>query len=79
VIRASQRAVDYSLGRLFTHLTSLDFSIAFNTVDRRDIGSGLRLFAPSLYRAGRWAYGTPSNLVLASRETGSTYSLLSTQ
>jgi hypothetical protein len=79
VIRAAQRALDDSLGRPFTHLTSLDFRNAFNTVDRRKIASGLRHFAPSLYRAGRWAYGTPSDLVLASRETGTTYSLSSAQ
>jgi hypothetical protein len=35
VIRAAQRALNNSLGRPFTHLTSLDFSNAFNTVDRR--------------------------------------------
>jgi hypothetical protein len=79
VIRGAQRALDDSLGRSFTHLTSLDFSNAFNTVDRRQIASELRRFAPSLYRAGRWAYGTPSDLVLASRETGTTYNLSSAQ
>src|SRR6478609_1178418 len=33
----------------------------------------------SLYRAGKWAYGTPSDLVLTNRETGATYSLSSAQ
>jgi hypothetical protein len=61
VIRAAQRALDNSLGRPSTHLSSLDFSNAFNTVDRREIASGLRCFAPSLYRAGKWAYGTRPN------------------
>lgn len=79
VIRAAQRALDDSLDQSFIHLTSLDFSNAFNTVDRREIASGLRRFAPSLYRAGRWAYGTPSDLVLVSRETGTTYNLSSAQ
>jgi hypothetical protein len=55
VIRAAQRALDNSLGRPFTHRTSLDFSNAFKTVDRREIASGPRRFAPSLYRAGKWA------------------------
>jgi hypothetical protein len=45
VIRAAQRALDDSLGRSFTHLTSLDFSNRFNTVDRKEIASGLRRFA----------------------------------
>ena len=47
---------------------SLDFSNAFNTVDRRDIAEGLRQYAPILYRAGRWAYGCTSSLVLSSPE-----------
>ena len=51
--------------RGYTHLTSLDFYNAFNTVDRRDIANWLLHFAPSLYRAGRWAYGTSSDLVLS--------------
>jgi hypothetical protein len=64
VIRAAQRALDGFLGRPFAHLTSLDPSNAFNTVDQRDIASGLRRFAPSLCRAGKWAYGTSSDLIL---------------
>jgi hypothetical protein len=79
VIRAAQRALDNFLGRPFTHLTSLDFSNAFNTVDRREIASGLRRFAFSLYRAGKWAYGTPSDLILTNRNTGATHSLSSAQ
>jgi hypothetical protein len=59
VIRAAQRALNNSLGRPFTHLTSLDFSNAFKTVDRRESASGLRRFAPSLYRAGKWLMGRP--------------------
>ncbi|GFZ44347.1 hypothetical protein JCM24511_02069 [Saitozyma sp. JCM 24511] len=43
------------------------------------IASGLRRFAPSLYRAGKWAYGTPSNLILTNRETEATPSLSSAQ
>jgi hypothetical protein len=70
VIRVAQRALDDSLCQFFTHFTSLDFSNAFNTMDRREIASGLRRFAPSLYRAGRWAYGTPSDLVFVRRRTG---------
>jgi hypothetical protein len=77
VIQAAQRALDNSLGRPFTHLTSLDFGNAFNAVDRREIDSGQRRFAPSLYRAGKWAYGTPSDLILTNRKTGATHSLYS--
>lgn len=79
VIRASQSAFDNSLRRTFTHLTSLDFSNAFNTVDRREIASGLRRCVPSLYPGGKWAYGTSSDLILTNRDTGSTYTLSSAQ
>jgi hypothetical protein len=68
VVRAVERALDGTLDRPYTHLTSLDFSNAFNTVDRRDIAEGLRQYAPILYRAGRWAYGCTSSLVLGSPE-----------
>jgi len=50
VVRAVERALEGSLDQRYTHLTSLDFYNAFNTVDRRDIANGLRQFAPSLYR-----------------------------
>ncbi|GFZ44313.1 hypothetical protein JCM24511_02035 [Saitozyma sp. JCM 24511] len=65
IIRHSNRR-EGTLDRPYTHLTSLDFSNAFNTVNRRDIAEGLRQYAPVLYRAGRWAYGCTSSLVLSS-------------
>jgi hypothetical protein len=68
VVRAVERALEGNLDRPYTHLTSLDFSNAFNTVDRRDIAEGLRQYAPILYRAGRWAYSCTSSLVLSSPE-----------
>jgi hypothetical protein len=68
VARAAERALDGTLDQRYTHLTSLDFSNAFNTVDRQDIAEGLRQYAPVLYRAGRWAYGCTSSLVLSSPE-----------
>ena len=46
----------------YTHVTSLDFTNAFNTVNR-DIASALKKYAPSLYRAARWAYGEMTALV----------------
>src|SRR5437867_4203192 len=52
-IRLVQRAK--SLG--FTHLTSLDFSNAFNTVDRVALALGVAKHAPAFYRAARWVYG----------------------
>jgi hypothetical protein len=79
VIRVAQRGVDNFLDRPFTNLTSLDFSNAFNTVDRREVAWRLHRFAPSPYRAGKWGYRTPSDFILTNRETGATHSLSSAQ
>ncbi|GFZ52260.1 hypothetical protein JCM24511_10033 [Saitozyma sp. JCM 24511] len=65
LVRPVERDIDFTLARLYTHVTSLDFSSAFNTVRRGDIAEGLRQYAPVLYRADRWAYGSTSSLVLA--------------
>jgi len=63
--RAVSRAMDGDLyGKQYTHLISLDFSNAFNTVDRCQMAQSLREFAPGLFRAGRWAYGVASDLVV---------------
>jgi len=63
--RAVSRAMDGDLyGKQYTHLISLDFSNAFNTVDRCQMAQSLRAFAPGLFRAGRWAYGVASDLVV---------------
>jgi hypothetical protein len=49
-----ERALDGTLDPPYPHLTSLDLSNEFNTVDRRNIAEGLRQYALVLYRAGRW-------------------------
>jgi len=64
VVRAVERALADSLPKTYRHLVSLDFSNAFNTVDRRELAAGLRNFAPALYRAGRWIYGSPAQLAV---------------
>ncbi len=48
----------------YNTLTSLDFTNAFNTVDRRDIARALKEYAPSLYRTAKWAYNSTTDLVL---------------
>jgi hypothetical protein len=68
IVRAVEHALEGTLDRPYAHLTPIDVSNAFNTVDRRDIAEGLRQYAPVLYRAGRWAYGCTSSLVLSSPE-----------
>ena len=65
LIRAVQRAIDGSIeGKDFTHVTSLDFSNAFNTLDRRDLATFIRRHAGGLYRLAKWAYDNPSDLIL---------------
>lgn len=53
----------------FTHLVSLDFSNAFNTLDRTALAQRVRTVAPELLRAVAWAYGHPSDLVLGDGST----------
>jgi len=59
-----QRALDDSLSRSFSTLTTLDFTNAFNTAERVDIAASLRNYCPSLYRTAKWAYNAASDLVL---------------
>jgi hypothetical protein len=64
IIRAIQRAMDGSImGEDFTHVTSLDFSNAFNTLDRAGLAKALKQFAPGLYRLAKWVYNGPSDLI----------------
>lgn len=54
-------------GRLppgITHLAALDFSNAFNSIDRLSMADAIRRRSKPLYRVARWAYGTPSDLLL---------------
>jgi hypothetical protein len=64
VVRAVEKALEGSLPDEYSHLVSLDFSNAFNSIDRRDLASALKDFAPSLYRVGKWVYGQSAKLVV---------------
>jgi len=64
IVRLINRAIDNDLERSFSTLTSLDFSNAFNELDRRDIAASVREYAPGLFRALKWAYGTATDLLL---------------
>ncbi len=64
IVRLINRAIDNDLDRSFSTLVSLDFSNAFNEVDRRDIAASVREYAPGLFRALKWAYGTTTDLLL---------------
>jgi hypothetical protein len=64
IIRAIQRGIDGTIdGEEFTHVVSLDFSNAFNTLDRSGLAKAIKQFAPGLYRLARWVYNGPSNLI----------------
>ncbi|GFZ50356.1 hypothetical protein JCM24511_08113 [Saitozyma sp. JCM 24511] len=47
VVRGVERALEGTLDQPYTHLTSLDFSNAFNTVDRKDNSGGTPLVLSS--------------------------------
>jgi len=72
VIRTIQRAMDDDLDHAYNTLTSLDFTNAFNTVDRRDVARALKEYAPSLYRTAKWAYNSTTDLVLGDQILKST-------
>jgi hypothetical protein len=52
------------LGTRYTHLTSLDATNAFNELDLATTAAAIGKRCPAIYRAARWAYGTPSDLVI---------------
>ena len=64
VTRALEQALSDDLPLPYTHVTSLDFSNAFNSISRASVAAGLLHHAPSLFRAGKWAYNKPSQLVV---------------
>ena len=65
ITRAIERAIDFDLPAPYRHVTSLDFSNAFNSLSRVELGKGLLQHAPALFRAGRWAYHVPTPLVVS--------------
>jgi len=50
------------------YIASLDLTNAFNTIDRGSIAAAVSNYAPTLYRAAKWAYDNPSILVTHSGE-----------
>ena len=63
IIHAVDQAVSNpQLGH--THLVSLDFRNAFNTIDRCEIAAAARAHAPVMYRLAKWAYNSPADLVM---------------
>jgi hypothetical protein len=61
VVHAVNTALD---NHKFTHLTSLDFTNAFNSVGRQLVAQAVRKYSPVLYRLAKWAYNKPTDLVL---------------
>ena len=46
---------------------SIDMSNAFNCISRTTIATSLREHAPNLFRVAKWAYNTPTPLVMSNR------------
>ena len=66
LIRAVQRAVDGTIeGAEYSHVLSLDFKNAFNTLDRGDLAKAVKRFSPGLWKMAKWAYDESSQLVLS--------------
>ena len=77
MVHLLQKAIDGDLGFDLTHLAVVDISNAFNTTDRRLIAQAVLTFAPSLFKAAAWAYGSPTELLV--REGKSVHVILSSQ
>jgi hypothetical protein len=63
-IKLVEAAVNKELPEEFSHLAMLDFSNAFNSLDRCDMAAGISKYAQPLFRAAKWAYGSSSSLIL---------------
>ena len=53
----------------YKNMASLDLSNAFNSISRRSISAAVATYAPTLYRATRWAYNQPSLLITSTGAT----------
>ena len=64
VIHLVKRALENKLGQPVTHLACFDAVNAFNSMNRKRIGIGVRKYAPQLLNTLRWLLGRPSRMVL---------------
>ncbi|KAL5627413.1 hypothetical protein BROUX41_003566 [Berkeleyomyces rouxiae] len=51
----------------YTHVTSLDFKNAFNSVSRLAVAQATERHCPNMFRAARWAYNEPAALILGDK------------
>ena len=66
IYRAVQHAVDRHPNFPYSHLVSLDFTNAFNTISRKHLCKSFRKYAPSLIRTAAWAQNDSSPLYIYS-------------
>ncbi|TIB07091.1 hypothetical protein E3P90_04146, partial [Wallemia ichthyophaga] len=64
IIYAAQRETDRESGSQFSHLISLDFSNAFNTLKRSSLCNSVFRHLQPVFRSVKWAYNQPAPLVL---------------
>lgn len=65
LIALLQRVYDGTSHPDHLQVTSLDFSNAFNSISRTAVANGVWNHARILHKAARWAYATPSALLIA--------------
>ena len=53
----------------YSHVISLDFSNAFNTLNRSTLASSVHKHLRAMYRPCKWAYGEPTPLVVSDGST----------
>lgn len=63
IVAAVEEALDGTLDQEYTHLVSLDAVNAFIAMDRQTIADAVYKHAPQMWRAAKWAYESPSDLV----------------
>jgi len=50
------------------NIASLDLTNAFNQMDRTTIASAISQYAPTFYKAAKWAYNQPSLLITSTSD-----------
>lgn len=78
IVSAIHLAARHELPRHFTHLTILDASNAFNSIDRATVAQACNTHAPDLFKAARWSYGHPA-LLITKKDNGELASIKSVQ
>jgi hypothetical protein len=69
IIFLLEEAIEGDNKQGYKNIASLDLSNAFNSISRRSISAAVANYAPTFYKAARWAYNQPSILLTSSGAT----------